>query len=312
MTRGLTQDRGLRPPKPETMTAVPASVPSTTTRTEEEMVRQNLPLVGYAIADLCRRLPSHVRRDELESAGMAALALAARSFESDRGVPFARYAARRIQGALLDELRSHDWASRSVRRQARAQQEVADQLLRELGRPPTTEELAERTGLAVSEIEAHQRDVHRSVVLSFQAVVEATGVDSVLPSPEPAPDQVLLERERTGYLHDAISELPERLRAVVVGVFFDERPMQELAAVLGVTESRISQMRSEALSLLRDGMNKHLSPEALVAEERPDGRIAKRKEAYYAAIAARSTYRDRLSIPAPRSESNLPAVSRTA
>lgn len=79
--------------------------------------------------------------------------------------------------------------------------------------------------------------------------------------------------------------------------------MQEIADELGVTESRISQMRSEAMALLKDGLTAHLSPEALPAEERPGGRVARRKEAYYAAIAARSDYRGRLSLPAPRRES---------
>lgn len=292
------------------MTELPAPRPSSpAAAVVEQMVLQNLPLVGYAVSDLCRRLPSHVRRDDLESAGRAALAMAAGSFQEERGVPFARYASRRIQGALLDELRSHDWASRSVRRRAREQDEVADALARELGRTPLPQEVAARMGVDAAELEATQRDVHRSVVLSFQAVVDATGLDEVLPSPEPTPEHVLVEREREAYLHDGIAALPERLRAVVVGTFFDERPMLEIAQELGVTESRVSQMRTEALGLLRDGMNKHLAPEQLAPEERPDGRIAKRKEAYYAAIAARSDFRARLSIPTPRSSSSSSSMT---
>ena len=285
---------------------MPAAAPQCptplTAAQEDALVRQHLPLVAYAVRDLARRLPAHVHRDDLESAGMAALAMAARSFEDDRGVPFARYAARRIQGALLDELRGHDWASRSVRRRAREQDEAADALARRLGRPATTEELAASMGVPVSDLQAHQRDVHRSVVLSFQAVVETTGTDAVLPSAEPTPDQVLLDREREAYLRDAVASLPERLRTVVVGLFFDERTTQDIAAELDVTESRVSQMRTEALALLRDGMTAQLSPEALPAEERPDGRVARRKEAYYAAIAARSDFRARLSMPRPRAE----------
>jgi RNA polymerase sigma factor for flagellar operon FliA len=285
---------------------MPAAAPQRptplTAAQEEDLVRQHLPLVGYAVNELCRRLPVHVRRDDLESAGMAALAMAVRSFDEDRGVPFARYAARRIQGALLDELRAHDWASRSVRRRAREQDEAAEALNRRLGRPATSEELAASMGVSVAELDAHQHDVHRSVVLSFQAVLDTSGVDSVLPSAEPTPDQVLLDREREAYLHDAVAMLPERLRTVVVGVFFQERPMQEIAAELGVTESRVSQLRGEGLALLRDGLTAQLSPESLRAEERPDGRVARRKEAYYAAIAAHSDFRARLSMPRPRAE----------
>ena len=289
------------------MTTSQPATPSPATSSEEALVREHLPLVGYAVSDLCRRLPSHVRRDELESAGRAALAMAARSFAEERGVPFARYASRRISGALLDELRSHDWASRSVRRRAREQEEVTEALARELGRPATPAEVAQRMGTTTEELASTQSDVHRAVVLSFQAVVDTAGVDTVLPSSDPAPDEVLLERERQAYLHDAVAALPDRLRAVVVAVFFEERPMAEIAAELGVTESRISQMRGEALALVRDGMNKHLAPEQLPAEERPDGRLARRKEAYYAAIAARSDFRSRVSVPAPRSASDVTA-----
>jgi RNA polymerase sigma factor for flagellar operon FliA len=280
-------------------TAAPQRSSASSLVDEDALVRQHLPLVGYAVSDLSRRLPAHVQRDDLTSAGMAALAMAARSFEPEQGVPFGRYAARRIQGALLDELRSHDWASRSVRRRAREQEEAAGQLAARLGRTATAAEVAEALGVGVHEVQANQHDVHRSVVLSFQAVVDANGegVDNVLPAREPSPDQVLLERERQAYLRDAVALLPERLRAVVVGVFFDERPMQELADELGVTESRISQMRAEALALLKDGLTANLSPEALPAEERPDGRVARRKAAYYTAIAAHSDYRTRLSVP---------------
>jgi RNA polymerase sigma factor for flagellar operon FliA len=276
---------------------------------EDALVRQHLPLVGYAVSDLARRLPAHVHRDDLISAGMAALAMAARSFEEERGVPFGRYASRRIQGALLDELRSHDWASRSVRRKAREQEEVGAKLAARLGREATPAEVAQSMGVGVDELQANQRDVHRSVVLSFQAVVDDTGMDSVLPSREPSPDQVLLERERQAYLRDAVALLPERLRTVVIGVFFEERPMQEIADELGVTESRVSQMRSEAMALLKDGLTANLAPESLPEEERPDGRVARRKTAYYAAIAARSDYRTRLSVPSARTASPMAAAT---
>ena len=93
--------------------------------------------------------------------------------------------------------------------------------------------------------------------------------------------------------------LPERLRAVVIGYFYQERPMLEIADELGVTESRVSQLRAEALILLRDGLNAHLDPDTIPAEPRPDGRPARRRAAYHAAIAACSDFRARLDA-APR------------
>jgi RNA polymerase sigma factor FliA len=285
---------------------------STSPFDEEEQVRAHLPLVDYCVADVLRRLPRHVSRDDLVSAGMAALALAARGFDPGRGVPFSRYASTRIRGALLDELRSHDWASRSVRSRARRQEAAADRLAARLGRPPTREELAAELHVGVSEVEAVEQDVHRAVVLSFNALVAEDAADEVLPATTPAPDQVLLQREQQAYLLDAVETLPERLRVVVRGVFFEERPMAELAAELGVSDSRISQMRAEALRLLRRGLDAHLAPERLPAEDRPDGRVARKHEAYYAAIAARSDYRARLSLPAPRPAADAARASVVA
>jgi RNA polymerase sigma factor for flagellar operon FliA len=94
---------------------------------------------------------------------------------------------------------------------------------------------------------------------------------------------------------DAVEALPERLRLVVYGYFFEERSMQDLADELGVSESRISQLRAEALLLLRDGVNSQLDPSAVPAEPRPNGRVARRKASYYAAVASGSDYRTRLT-----------------
>jgi RNA polymerase sigma factor for flagellar operon FliA len=268
---------------------------------EERLVREHLPLVQYVVTETAGRLPRHVHRDDLVSAAMAALAHAARSFDEERGVKFSSYATTRIRGAILDELRGQDWASRSVRARARQRGQAAEELAAELGRTPTRQELADHLSMDVRELDAMDGDVQRSVVLSFQGLLEeGEAAEGLLPSAGPTPDQMLLERERRAYLVDAVAELPERLRAVVVGYFFDERPMAEIGEELGVTESRVSQMRAEALVLLRGALDTQLSPEAVVAEERPNGAAARRKAAYYASVAARSDFHTRLSVPTPR------------
>jgi RNA polymerase sigma factor FliA len=142
-------------------------------------------------------------------------------------------------------------------------------------------------------------DVHRATVLNYESIVADGEAGDLLPSVDRAPDHVLVDRERRAYLSDAVLALPERLRAVVIGYFFQERPMLEIAGELGVTESRVSQLRAEALILLRDGLNAHLDPDTLPAEPRPEGRLAKRRAAYHAAIAACSDFRARLDA-APR------------
>ena len=277
---------------------------------EDELVRGHLPLVNYAVNEMATRVPRHVARADLISAGMEGLAQAARSFDPERGIAFDRYASTRVKGALLDELRRRDWASRSVRSKARKVTAASDELTARLGRTPTTAEIADAAKMDRQSVSAVHEDVYRAVVLNFDAIVAHGDSEGIIPSDMRGPDAVLLERERQAYLLDAVSSLPERLRMVVVGYFFQERPMQDLADELGVTESRISQMRAEALVLLKDGITSQLDPEAMPVEERPSPRVARRKAAYYAAIAGSSDYRSRLSSQ-PRSVTDT-KVSRTA
>jgi RNA polymerase sigma factor for flagellar operon FliA len=265
--------------------------------TEEGLVRENLALVDYAVTQIAARLPRHVPRDELVSAAMAGLAQAARSFDSTRDTRFDAYASARIRGALLDELRSRDWASRSVRSKARKMLAAHDELTASLGRTPTSTEVADKLGMERGAVDTLTGDVHRSVVLNYDSVLTDAGAETLLPSDDQSPDVVLLERERRSYLIDAVAALPDRLRVVVVGYFFEERPMQELADELGVSPSRISQMRAEAVALLKDGITAQLDPEdVVVAAVVESPRVARRKAAYVAAVANGSDFRSRLTV----------------
>src|SRR3954447_4958529 len=268
---------------------------SPTTRSEEQLCREHLPLVGYLVSELLGRLPAHVSRDELTSAGLAALAQAARGYDDDRGVPFARFASTRIRGALIDELRSYDWASRSVRTRARKRDAAEEELTRTLGRTPTQQELAQHLGVAVHELGSVEDDVQRAVVLSLQGFGDSGSLDEIVAVHEPAPDDVILHREKVGYLYDAVDVLPERLRTVVVRYFFEERPMAEIALELGVSESRVSQRRAEALTLLKDGINSQVDPAMVTPAARPGGCAARRREAYFAEVASNGDFKARLS-----------------
>jgi RNA polymerase sigma factor for flagellar operon FliA len=259
----------------------------------DELVRSHLPLVGHLVREMLGRLPAHISREELVSAGMAALAGAAKKFDPERGIPFGSFATTRIRGALLDELRGLDWASRSVRSRARRVDTAQQELTAALGRTPNQRELAEALGVGVDELKSISEDVQRAVVLSLQGFAAGTAEDMV-PERTPGPEELLVHRERIGYLRQAIDALPERLRRVVTAYFFEERPMLDIATEFGVTESRVSQLRAEALVLLRDGLNAHLDPELLDAADRPDGCVARRREAYYAQITAQGDLRTRL------------------
>ena len=259
---------------------------------EAELVESHLPLVGYIVAEFRMRVPRHVSVDDLRSAAMTGLALAARSWDPDRGIPFERFASSRIRGAVLDELRSTDWASRSVRSRSRALRSATDVLTGQLGRKPSTPEVARHLGMTGVELQKLTVDIHRSVVLGYEAL-PGTEREEQLPTTGASPETSLLERERTGYLHDAIAELPDRLRRVVVGCFYEELPMAVLAEELEVSESRISQMRAEALALIGEAMRRHLDSDVVRTE--PTGRAERRKAAYYSAVAARRSYQARVS-----------------
>jgi RNA polymerase sigma factor for flagellar operon FliA len=146
-------------------------------------------------------------------------------------------------------------------------------------------------GVGVSELNTVEDDVQRAAVLSLQGFIAA---DDMVTETSAGPEEMLLHRERIGYLHDAVAALPDKLRTVVVATFLEEKPLGDVAAELGVSESRVSQLRTEALGLLREGLNTHLSPE-LVAE-RGDGCVARRRAAYAAQVAARGSLHSRLAM----------------
>jgi len=264
----------------------------TVTREQETLIRENMPLVGHVVREMLFKVPAHVHRDDLASAGYAALVTAARAYDASRGIPFGRFAAVRVRGALLDELRGMDWASRSVRARARRAEVARQELTAQLGRTPTPQELAELLGVAVGELATIDDDVQRAAVLSLQGFAAGTAEDMVTEQTM-NPEETLLHRERMGYLHDAVAVLPERLRFVVEASFLQERPLSQVAAELGVTESRVSQLRTEALALLRDGLSTHMDQQDTGTGK--DGCVARRRAAYAAQIAGRSTMATRLA-----------------
>lgn len=250
-----------------------------------ELIEKNLPLVGYQVAELLRRVPSFVQREDLASAGSLALVQAANSYDPKTGVPFHRYAVYRIRGAMLDELRSMDWATRGARQRTKQLEEMTSTLTAAAGRAPTKEELASALGVDVESVESAQQDAARRVVSIDAPAGKEDDRTLEVPDESPSPEDTLLDDERLVYLRAAVRALPQRLRYVVEQVFFEERPIQDVADELGVTQSRVSQLRSEALTLMREGMNRHLDPEAAAEEnEEVTGIVKKRRESYFQKI----------------------------
>lgn len=252
---------------------------------ESQLVHANMALVGHIVRETMSRVPAHVSRDDLTSAGFVALVQSAKSFDAEQGVPFARYAARRIRGAILDELRGIDWASRSVRRRARELERTRNELAVALKRVPTLDEIAQVMGVSTREILANDSDVARADLIALSGPAGAA-LEQRPAHHGPTPEEMVEHREQLEYLVDSIAELPERLRKVVEDYFISERPMAEIAKELGVTESRVSQMRAEALKLIRTAMTRALDPESALVAGR-SGSAARRVDAYVTAVTAR-------------------------
>jgi RNA polymerase sigma factor for flagellar operon FliA len=271
------------------------STPPTATDADELAVR-TLPIVAHIVRETMARVPSYVDRDALQSAGAAALVAASRAYDPERGVPFERYAATRIRGAIVDELRATDWAPRSVRRRSREVEEARSTLTVSGGGRPDDAAVAQALGVSVDDVVRTDSDVVRASVLPLEAGPDATYLENLC-APGQGPEGSVMDAERLEYLADAIAELPDRLAAVVRGYFLEERPMAELAAELGVTDSRISQLRAEALVLLRDALTTALDPHLVQPHPKPDGVAARRRAAYATAVAARHDARTRRPVP---------------
>ncbi|WP_254781162.1 sigma-70 family RNA polymerase sigma factor [Modestobacter sp. DSM 44400] len=264
----------------------------------DALVTTHLPLAQFAVNAVASRisLPSHVSRDDLLSCAHVALVEVARRFDPGAGATFATYAIPRLQGAVLDELRSGDWASRSVRAAARRTDAATDALTISLGRPPTKQELAVSLGVGRSQLDSLQVDLHRAVMVSIDADPGNDGNSLDLPDTGDSPERALLRGERARALHEAIQALPDRLDEVVDRNFFGDESLTDIADDLGVTLSRVSQMRARALTLLHAAMSEIWEGRSVPA----DGGVRARNQqrAYVDRVAARQAP-DRRTPPAP-------------
>lgn len=231
-----------------------------------QLIVDNLPLVGYLVSEVWAKA-THLSRDDLASAGAVALITCADSFDPNMGVPFGAFARRRIIGAFADEMRAGDWAPRSARRRIKETISVQETLTASLGRTPTIDEIAAAMGVDRETAAVGLADSGRTL----------TALDDVtadyLPADIPLPEETLLVSERLGYLKAAIAALPDKMRNVIEQVYFEDRSVKEIAAELGTTHSAVSQLRSEAIRLLRDGLETHYA-DAPELEWEPQSRIA--------------------------------------
>lgn len=276
------------------------ATPEQNTPALNAMIEENLPLVKHIVFQVAVHFPRHVDREELARAGALGLVEAARRYDESRGVPFDRFAAQRIRGAILDAVRAADWAPRSVRTLGRKLEAAEQRLATKLGRLPNLDEMSEELSMTKAELQRLQDRMFRSVVLALEHEVnddhdeDLTLVDVLIDRRSPEPLEELEKRELHAFLRDAIHLLPERQRLVVVGYFLENKTSQDLARFLGVTESRVSQLRSEALQMLKEGIEAQFSKDELLKPEEVTGRVARRKATYAQAVSGETDFGGRL------------------
>ena len=197
---------------------------------------------------------------DLTQAGVLGLLDAAKKFDRAKGVRFRTYAELRIRGAILDSLRGLDWVPRSLRRQRRELHGAESRLESKLGRRPTDEELATSMGLSLPELGAARDRVRRAEVASFRTESFDRVVALTIDPGAPDPHELLERSEIESLLARAIEKLTARERLVLTLYYYEELTMKEVGAVLGVNESRVSQIHSKAVSKLRLRLRRDLRP----------------------------------------------------
>jgi RNA polymerase sigma factor FliA len=234
-------------------------------RARERLVVAYSPLVKFVAGRLGAGLPSHVDDADLISYGLMGLIGAIERFDPARGIKFETYAMTRIRGSIIDELRSLDWVPRSVRAQAREIEEAQARLEHELQRAPTEEELAERIGMDPEELRTHLLEIANSSVYALDelwTVLDSSG-DKVslldtIPDPAAADPQAALDTgELKERLAEAIASLPERERLIVALYYYENLVLREIGQVLGVTESRVSQLHTKAVMRLKTQLQRN-------------------------------------------------------
>jgi RNA polymerase sigma factor for flagellar operon FliA len=222
----------------------------------EEDVTKFLPLVRQVVQQVQAALPASIEYDEIMSWGVDGLLDAARKFDATKGTHFQTYARIRIRGAILDQLRSLDWVSRTTRQKANQLLRNVQKLEHSLGRQASHDELAASMGISLSRLHELMSEVGDLAMVSLEDVAfgrnnERVTFEDYIASSTGDPMAALLSQERAGAVAEAIQQLPEKERLVMPLYYNGELTMKEVGARLGITESRVSQLHTQAITRLR-------------------------------------------------------------
>ncbi len=265
---------------------------------QRAMVEKNLPLVEHIVSRLAARFASNYSREDLVQTGTIGLIEATCRFDPERGVAFSTFAGRRIEGSIIDMLRRDDWAPRSVRELER-QVEQLDAGYRAKGETANAGEIEETLGLKNGQLSRLRADLTKARVDSLDRMVG--GDDSSVSLVETLADFMgspvendLDDREILGYLRDAVRSLPERHRLVIMGYFFEGKSMTELGGLLGVTQSRASQIKEDAIRMMRSGVLAQFESDDDAGDQENE-KLCRRQKVFNETLANANDWRSRIA-----------------
>jgi RNA polymerase sigma factor for flagellar operon FliA len=234
---------------------------------ENSLIEQYLPLVKTVVGRLAMTLPSHVNTDDLYSAGLVGLLNAVRRFDRKCGASFEHYARTRIRGAILDELRRLDWVPRSVHDKAKRVARTMQELAQRHGQMPTDAQMAAALKISSADYEELLEEIRPASYVCLDSVQD-DGIDSAGPSHDIVADETQSDpgsetatREMARLVEERLMQLPEMQRKVLALYYLEDLRLREIAAVFGVTESRICQIHAKAILALK-ALIKQQEPEA--------------------------------------------------
>jgi RNA polymerase sigma factor for flagellar operon FliA len=235
-------------------------------RARERLVVAYSPLVKYVAGRMSSGLPAHVEEADLISYGLVGLISAIGRFDLSRDIKFETYAIPRIRGAIIDELRSLDWVPRSVRAKAREIERANQKLEARLQRAPTDEEMAAELEMPLDDFQESLLQISNSTIVALDelwSVSDSSGdqvslLDTIADRDAPDPQALVDQGELRDRIADAIAALPEREKLVVALYYYENLTLREIGEVLGVTESRVSQLHTKAVLRLRSKLSSDL------------------------------------------------------
>ena len=239
-------------------------------KTREEAALEHAPLVRYIANRLAARLPNKMNREDLFQSGMIGLLDALDKYQTGRDAQFRTYAEFRIRGAMLDDLRASDWAPRSVRDLANQLSRAENAVSARLGRPAQEEEIAQELNVDLEEYQKRLMKARSATLLSIEEIHPANHTDEagdaleILEDPDSqTPQQVIESVEMKDHVVDAIQHLPKKEQLILSLYYEQGLNLREIGLVLELTESRVCQLRSQAIVRLRGKLNAHLGTEAV-------------------------------------------------